>query len=251
MIELLPHSFHEKSIQTLTMTSFKGTVLVAGATGKTGVWIVKSLQSHHIDYHLFVRSGAKALDLFGPEIIDKLTIGTLEHPEEIKAALCYADAVICAVGGNVTDPASPPPSAIDRDGVKRLAKIAKEHGIKHFILISSLAVTKPEHPLNKYGQVLSMKLEGENEVRRLYSEPGYSYTILRPGGLIEGPPLMHAMIFDTGDKIETGTIRRSDVAEVAVISLLIRDAHNLTFELIQGEESPQSSLIQCFQQLNS
>ncbi|MFZ4524162.1 MAG: SDR family oxidoreductase [Chlorobium sp.] len=228
------------------MKSFNGTVLVAGATGRTGEWIVKRLQSHHIDYHLFVRSGAKALELFGPEIIDKLTIGTLEHPEEIKAALCHADAVICAIGGNATDPASPPPSAIDRDGIIRLATLSKERGVKHFILISSLAVTKADHPLNKYGQVLIMKLEGENEVRRLYSEPGYSCTILRPGGLLDGPPLMHSMIFDTGDRIETGVIQRSDVAEAAVLSLFIPQAHNLTFELIQAEETPQSSLSHFF-----
>ena len=228
------------------MTLFNGTVLVAGATGRTGAWVVKRLQSHQIDYHLFVRSGAKALELFGPEIIDKLTIGSIEHPEEIRAGLRHTDAVICAIGGNVTDPAFPPPSAIDRDGVKRLAKLAKEQGVRHFVLISSLAVTRANHPLNKYGQVLTMKLEGENEVRRLYSEPGFSYTILRPGGLTDGPPLMHSMIFDTGDRIETGAIRRSDVAEAAVISLFTPEAHNLTFELIEGEESPQSSLVQFF-----
>jgi len=228
------------------MTSFNGTVLVVGATGRTGEWVVKRLQSHHIDYHLFVRSGAKALELFGPEIIDKLTIGSVEHPEEIKAALCHADAVICTIGGKVTDPESPPPSAIDRDGVKRVANLAKEHGIKHFILVSSLAVTRPDHPMNKYGQVLTMKLEGENEVRRLYSEAGYSYTILRPGGLIDGPPLMHTLIFDTGDRIATGMIDRSDVAEAAVISLFTPAAHNLTFELIQSEAASHSSLSHFF-----
>lgn len=228
------------------MTSFKGTVLVAGATGRTGLWVVKRLQSHHIDYHLFVRSGAKAIELFGPEIIDNLTIGSVEHPEEIKAALCHADAVICAIGGNVTDPDALPPSAIDRDGVKRVAILAKEYGIKRFILVSSLGVTKPNHPLNKYGKVLSMKLEAEDEIRKLYSEPGYSYTIIRPGGLVNGPPLMHSLIFDTGDNIETGIIQRSDVAEIAVISLFTPAAHNLTFELIQAEEAPQSSLAHFF-----
>ena len=182
----------------------------------------------------------------GPEIIDKLTIGSVEHPEEIKAALCHADAVICTIGGKVTDPESPPPSAIDRDGVKRVANLAKEHGIKHFILVSSLAVTRPDHPMNKYGQVLTMKLEGENEVRRLYSEAGYSYTILRPGGLIDGPPLMHMLIFDTGDRIATGMIDRSDVAEAAVISLFTPAAHNLTFELIQSEAASHSSLSHFF-----
>jgi uncharacterized protein YbjT (DUF2867 family) len=224
------------------MTSFTGTVLVVGATGRTGEWVVKRLQHHHIDYHLFVRSSKKAVDLFGPQIIDKLTLGSIEHPDEIKAALSHADAVICAIGGKVTDPEAPPPSAIDRDGVKRLATLAKEQCIKQFILISSLGVTKPDHPLNKYGQVLTMKLEGEDEVRKLYTEPGYSCTILRPGGLVDGPPLMHNLLFDTGDKIATGRIDRSDVAEVAVISLFTPEAHNLTFELIQSEAAPHVSL---------
>ena len=228
------------------MTSFNGTVLVVGATGRTGEWVVKRLQQHHIDYHLFVRSGNKAVKLFGTQIIDKLTLGSIEQPEEIKAALNHADAVICAIGGKVTDPEAPPPSAIDRDGVKRLAILAKEQGIKQFILISSLGVTKPDHPLNKYGKVLTMKLEGENEVRRLYSEPGYSFTILRPGGLLDGPPLMHTLIFDTGDNIKTGTIDRSDVAEAAAISLFTPEAHNLTFELIQSEAAPHVSLSSFF-----
>jgi len=224
------------------MKSFNGTVLVVGATGRTGEWVVKRLINHHIDYHLFVRSGEKAIELFGPEVIDKLTIGSIEHSEEINSALLNADAVICAIGGKVTDPDAPPPSAIDRDGVKRLANLAKEHGIKQFILISSLAVTKPDHPLNKYGHVLTMKLEGEDEVRRLFSEQGYSYTVLRPGGLTDGPPLKHNLIFDTGDRITTGIIDRSDVAEVAVLSLFIPEAHNLTFELIQSEAAQHTSL---------
>ncbi len=228
------------------MKSFNGTVLVVGATGRTGLWVVKRLQSHNIKYHLFVRSAPKAIELFGLEISDKLTVGSVENPEEIKAALSHADAVICTIGGKVTDPEAPPPSAIDRDGVKRVATLAKERGIKKFILVSSLAVTKPEHPMNKYGQVLTMKLEGEHEVRALYSEAGYSFTILRPGGLIDGPPLMHNLIFDTGDKIATGIIDRSDVAEAAVISLFTPEAHNLTFELIQSDAAPNTSLSHFF-----
>ena len=228
------------------MKSFNGTVLVVGATGRTGLWVVKRLQSHNIKYHLFVRSAPKAIELFGLEISDKLTVGSVENPEEIKAALSHADAVICTIGGKVTDPEAPPPSAIDRDGVKRVATLSKERGIKKFILVSSLAVTKPEHPMNKYGQVLTMKLEGEHEVRALYSEAGYSFTILRPGGLIDGPPLMHNLIFDTGDKIATGIIDRSDVAEAAVISLFTPEAHNLTFELIQSDAAPNTSLSHFF-----
>ncbi|NTU98108.1 MAG: SDR family oxidoreductase [Chlorobiaceae bacterium] len=232
------------------MKTFKGTVLVAGATGRTGKWIVDSLQRHRISYHLFVRSREKALEMFGPEITDSIRIGSIENEADTRLALEGADAVISAVGGNVRDAGGPPPSAIDRDGVVRLASVARELNIRKFVLVSSLAVTRPDHPLNRHGRVLSMKLEAEDAVRKLFSESGYSYTIIRPGGLLDGPPFSHELIFDTGDRIETGVIRRSDVAEIAVISLFSPEAHNLTFEMIQGNEHPQSSLKHFFSQVS-
>jgi len=228
---------------------YNGTVLVAGATGRTGQWVVKRLAHYGIEHRLFVRSGSKAMELFSPVIADRLCIGSVENDADTAAAVAHADAVISALGGNVMDPASPPPSAIDRDGVIRLARHAAEAGVSHFILISSLAVTKPDHPLNKYGQVLSMKLEAENEVRRLFGSQGRQYTILRPGGLIDGAPLEHALVFDTGDRIVTGKITRADVAEAAVASLWTKEAKNLTFELIQGEEAHQESLASSFSAL--
>ncbi|ANT64929.1 MULTISPECIES: SDR family oxidoreductase [Prosthecochloris] len=230
---------------------YTGTVLVAGATGRTGRWVVERLAHYGIEHRLFVRSGSRAIELFGPEITDRLSIGSVENETDTASAVRNAHAVISALGGNVMDPNSPPPSAIDRDGVIRLAQHAATAGVSHFILISSLAVTKPEHPLNKYGQVLSMKLEAEDEIRRMFGSHGRHYTILRPGGLIDGAPLEHTMVFDTGDRIATGKITRADVAEAAVESLWTEAARNLTFELIQGEEVQQESFAGNFAALAS
>jgi len=229
---------------------FEGTVLVAGATGRTGQLVVRRLQAHGIEFRLFVRSGEKAIELFGPEIVDRLVIGSVLSDEEVKAAVRNIDALICAIGGNVMDPDAPPPSAIDRDGVIRLATAAKSAGVKTFVLISSLGVTHPEHPLNKYGRVLDMKLAGEDAVRKLYGEAGFRHTILRPGGLLDGPAFRHELRFDTGDKI-SGSISRGDVAEAAVISLWHPKAENKTFELIKAgeEEVPQTSLERFFEGL--
>jgi len=232
------------------MKPFEGTVLVAGATGRTGRLIVERLQARGIDYRLFVRSGVKAVEQFGPEVVDRLVIGSVLSDKEVEAAVQHIDAVICAIGGEVTNPEAPPPSAIDRDGVIRLATSAKAAGVKNFVLVSSLAVTHPEHPLNKYGRVLDMKLLGEDGMRELYGEAGFRYTVLRPGGLVDGPPLMHKLTFDKGDRI-TGTIDRSDVAEASVISLWHPKAMNQTFELIKAsdDEAPQSSLEPFFETL--
>jgi uncharacterized protein YbjT (DUF2867 family) len=231
------------------MLRYSGTVLVVGATGRTGQWVVKRLQHYGFDFRLFVRSGEKALEKFGPEVTDRLTIGSVEHEQEIVAACRHMDAVICALGSNVMDPEAPPPSAIDRDAVIRLATLAKAAGVTTFILISSLAVTRPEHPLNKYGRVLDMKLEGENGVRRLFTGSGRTFTVIRPGGLLDGPPLQHRLVLDTGDRITTGSTDRSDLAEIAVLSLVAPEAQNRTFELIRAEEAPQDSLLGCFRQL--
>ena len=229
---------------------FTGTVLVAGATGRTGRLIVQRLQAHGIDFRLFVQSGVKAVELFGPEIVDKLVIGSVLSDKEVEAAMQHIDAVICAIGGNVMNPEAPPPSAIDRDGVIRLATAAKAAGVANFVLISSLGVTHPDHPLNKYGRVLDMKLAGEEAVRKLYGEAGFRHAILRPGGLLDSPAFRHALCFDTGDKI-SGSITRGDVAEAAVISLWHPKAENRTFELIKAsdEEAAQSSLEGFFEAL--
>jgi len=230
------------------MQLFEGTVLVAGATGRTGQWVVRCLQNHRIDMNLFVRSQEKATGIFGPEITGRLTIGSLEHPEEIDAALKRCGAVISALGSHIGDPKEAPPSAVDRDGVIRLASQARRMGIRTFILVSSLAVTREDHPLNRYGRVLSMKLESENAVRKLFGEPGCSYTILRPGGLLDGPPLLHALLFDTGDTL-SGVIDRSDVAETCVLSLWHPAARNMTFELVRSGEARQNSLAPYFDRL--
>jgi len=229
---------------------FTGTVLVAGATGRTGRLIVQRLQAHGIDFRLFVQSGVKAVELFGPEIVDKLVIGSVLNDKEVEAAMQHIDAVICAIGGNVMNPDAPPPSAIDRDGVIRLATAAKAAGVANFVLISSLGVTHPEHPLNKYGRVLDMKLAGEEAVRKLYGAAGFRHAILRPGGLLDSPAFRHALRFDTGDRI-SGSITRGDVAEAAVISLWHPKAANKTFELIKAsdEEAAQSSLEPFFEGL--
>ncbi len=227
---------------------FDGTVLVAGATGRTGQWIVRRLQEHGIDWRLFVRSAKKAADLFGLEYADRFATGSIENTVDIESAVSGCSAVISAIGAYVTDPESPPPSVIDRDGMRAFAKIARDNEVKTFIQVSSLAVTKPEHPMNRYQDVLSMKLLGENAIRSVYHEKGFCYTILRPGGLQDGEPFRHFLQFGTGDTL-MGVIDRSDVAEAAVVSLWHPKARNMTFELIRSLPQPQSTIEPFFKQL--
>ena len=57
-----------------------------------------------------------------------------------------------------------------------------------------------------------------------------------------GEPLQHKLHVDTGDKMWSGWINRSDVAELLVVALWLEKAKNKTFEVINEADEEQKSL---------
>ncbi len=225
---------------------YQGRVLVAGATGKTGQWVVKRLLHHGIAVRVFSRDREKALALFGEKV--EIFIGRIQSSNDIDRAVSGCQAVISTLGSSsVTGESSP--GEVDRDGVIRLVDESAKAGLKHFAIISSLAVTKWYHPLNLFAGVLSKKWEAEEHLRSLFAKEGRTYTIVRPGGLKDGEPLRHKLRVDTGDRLWNGFINRADVAELLVISLWLDKAKNRTFEVINDIEEQQTSLERCYDAL--
>ncbi len=225
---------------------YQGRVLVAGATGKTGQWVVQRLLHYGIAVRVFSRSREKALALFGKGV--EIFEGKIQSSNDISSALNGCLAVISTLGSSSIKGESSP-GEVDRDGVIRLIDEAAKAGVQHFAIISSLAVTKWYHPLNLFAGVLSKKWEAEEHLRAIFAKEGRSYTIVRPGGLKDGEPLLHKLRVDTGDRLWNGFINRSDVAELLVISLWLENAKNRTFEVINESEEPQKSLEQCYDAL--
>ena len=222
-------------------------VLVAGATGKTGVWVVRRLLHYGIPVRVFVRSEEKARSLFGDAV--EVAIGKIQDAEAIGRAVSDCDAVISALGSSsVTGEASP--SEVDRDGAIRLIDEAAKAGVLHVAMVSSIAVTKWYHPLNLFGGVLSMKFAAEEHLRKTFGSAGRSFTIIRPGGLRDGEPLQHRLHVEQGDHLWNGWMNRSDVAELAVLSLWVEKAANKTFEVIIEAPEPQESLAGYFDKLS-
>ncbi len=226
---------------------FKGKVLVAGATGKTGQWVINRLKHYGIAVRALVRSEEKGKSL-GEGI--EYVLGRVQNYDELKKAVDGCDAVISALGASaIIGDASP--SEVDKDGVIRLVDAAADADVKKFVLVSSLCVTKTFHPMNLFGGVLSMKLAGENHLREVFSQNDRSYTVIRPGGLKDGEPFQYKIMFDKGDRISNGFVNRSDVAEVAALSLWLEGAKRQTFEMITMGEEKQDSLAPYFDQLDS
>jgi len=215
---------------------FQGKVLVAGATGRTGLWVVRRLLHYGISLRAFARRADKLAEFNNIEV----ELGHIQNPDAVRRCVRTCNAVICALGATApigTDS----PVQVDGDGTIRLIDAAADSGVQHFVLISSIAATKPFHPLNLFGGVLSQKRRAECHLEKVFSTEGRTFAIIRPGGLKDGEPFRHKLQLDVGDKI-SGVIDRSDVAELAVLSLWHPKAKNNTFEAIRLNEEAQTSL---------
>jgi uncharacterized protein YbjT (DUF2867 family) len=207
-------------------------VLVAGATGGVGSHIVRKLLHAGASVRILVRDADKARKLFaeadGPAALE-IIVGDVQQPATLIPAMGDVTRVLCATGSK-TPIGSNSPQHVDYEGVRNLADAAKGAGIERFLLVSSMAVTKPNHFLNAFGQVLTWKLRGENYLRA----SGVPYTIVRPGGLQDTPGGQRGLIFDQGDRVQ-GMISREDVGEVCVRALDREDTRNVTFEVMNSD----------------
>ena len=113
-----------------------------------------------------------------------------------------------------------------------------EAGVDPYVLVSSQGVTNDDHPLNKmFNNVLIWKRKGEEAV----AASGITYTIVRPGGLNDGPRGVKEIDFQQGDKSAQGdVISRADVARVCVAALEYEDARNKVFEIQTKDGEPQT-----------
>lgn len=206
-------------------------VLVAGATGRTGQHVVNALVLDKVAVRVLTRSLEKAENLFGDAV--QIHVTDVTDAESVAAAMVGVTDVVSAIGAGA--PVGPnSPEFVDYGGTKNLVDAAVAANVDQFVLVSSLGASHPDHPLNAvFGNVMAWKLKGEDALRA----SGLDYTIVRPGGLSDDPAREQSLIFDQGDKLESGRISRADVAEVCVAALAAPGARNRTFEVV-SEEGP-------------
>jgi len=206
-------------------------ILVAGATGRTGRIIVQKLLQRGLTPHVLARDLDAAQNRFGDDVIYHQ--GDVRALPTLLTAMTGMDAVISAIGSRAPV-GSNCPKHVDYEGVANLIQAATFQQVMRFILISSIAVTHPEHPLNQFGKVLDWKLSGE----QVLQESSLDYTIIRPGGLKDTPGGQNQLMVDQGDRI-IGTISRADVAEVCLHALQYPECKSSTFEVIESDHKGQ------------
>ena len=219
------------------------TILVAGASGRTGRYVVQHLQDDHLRFRAMTRNRAEAVKRLSAAdpAVDWNRVDWIEcdvrDPAQAAAAMRGVDRVISVIGANtVGDDNSA--EFVDYGGVRNLVDAAVREKVQQFVLLTAIGVTDPAHPFNKATKgALSWRFKGEEYLRA----SGLTYTIVRPGGLVNDPAGQKGLRLEQGDvwrPLLRSTLSRDDLALVLIEALRQPGARNVTFELVNDASLP-------------
>lgn len=162
--------------------------LVVGATGATGVEIVRELLKNGKKVTILVRNKTKAKTVF-KEVIEKISnvvegelgLGESLKNNDLVKVFRETDCVISALGSTYGEN----PKINDYDSIKELIELSEQAEVKKFIFVTSLYITRPytfvAYILNNIIPfVLGWKCLAENKLRL----SKLNYMIIRPGQLL-------------------------------------------------------------------
>ena len=214
---------------------------VVGATGRTGRRIVEQLVERGIPVRAMVRTLERGKELLPAGV--ELVVGDVLNLDELRGAIADSTVLLCATGAAPSfDPTGP--YRVDFEGTKNLAEVAKEKGIQHFVLVSSLCVSRFFHPLNAFWLILFWKKQAEEYLQK----SGLVYTIVRPGGLLDTDNT-DAVVMQPADTLFEGRIPRTKVAQVCIEALTDPNARHKIVEIVAQSEAIARPLAEQFSQV--
>lgn len=176
-------------------------IFLAGATGKTGRLLARELTSQGHAVTALVRDSSDTSVLPDSVVLKQadltdLAVGTCEG----------ADVVIFAAGsGGSTGPEMT--DKVDRQGAMQLVDLAKDAGVKRFVMLSSSGADQ-SNPSGDLAHYLKAKHDADEHLKA----SGMTYTILRPVTLTDDG--RSTDIFLGGNVEKTAKASRADVAYV-------------------------------------
>ena len=175
------------------------TILIAGATGKTGRLLTQELldQGHGVIALVRENSDTAALPDAAEQRQGDLT--------ELEPGVCEgADVVIFAAGsGGSTGPEMT--DKVDRDGAMRLIDLAKDAGVERFVMLSSIGADQAD-PSGDLAHYLKAKHDADEHLKA----SGLTYAILRPVSLTDDGRSADVILGDAVDP--SAEASRADVA---------------------------------------
>ena len=227
-------------------------VLVTGAGGKTGRLVMKKLLARPAFAPVGVVRTVESKEGLVKEGVpeSQITVADICDTESIQKACQGMDAIIIcssatpAPTGEMTPEGRPKlgfpngqPEQVDWIGQKNQIDAAKEHGVSHVVVCSSMGGTNPENPLNNFGRDETGKggniLLWKRKAEKYLIDSGITYTIIHPGGLVDEDGGKREIVVGVDDKqlgTENRNIPRADVAELLIASLEHESYKNRSFD---------------------
>lgn len=220
-----------------------GPVAILGASGRTAMEVSKDMAKNGVSVVTMTRTGKDPFEIIKLGENMKQRISHYPSPVNVVSEDSLREAlskvkpsgiIFCASaskkGGTAFE--------VDDKGVGNAAKISKELGSR-FILISALAVDRPESKsfkiTNKLGGnlngIMDAKMNGENKVRSILGGKSRDYVIIRPGVLMNGKSKIGASDLEVnqGDFIGGGLSR--DELSGVVVGAFLSDKKGVTIEV--------------------
>ena len=238
------------------------TVLVTGATGRTGSLVFQKLQAQPEVFTVrgLGRSSEKQQQVLGEQ--STCFLGDIRKPETLVEPLQGCNVLVIltsampVVVGQPEPGQRPPlgfltgemPEEVDYQGQVNQIDAAKAAGVEQIILVGSMGGTDPNHMLNKIGNgnILLWKRKAEQYL----IDSGIDYTIIRGGGLLDQPGGKRELLVGKDDHLLVNppdgiptSIPRADVAELVVQAILAPEARNKAFDVISKPEADSTTTI--------
>jgi len=113
-------------------------VSVFGATGGIGSQVVDQLRSHGHKVTAYVRNRSKVPAAWGDDV--NVVVGELSDPAAVEQAITGADAVVSALGPDLSRKATGLPLV---DGTKNIVGAMQQHGVRRYVGLGTPSVLDP------------------------------------------------------------------------------------------------------------
>jgi uncharacterized protein YbjT (DUF2867 family) len=204
-------------------------VLVAGANGQTARQLVRMLAEDGHEVRGLVRKEEQLSNVESdgaePALVD------LEEDEvdgKVGDAVRGCDAIIFAAGAGPGS-GNERKETMDHSGAVKLIEAAEQHGVRRYLMLSTMGADDPESRDEKMQPY--MRAKGKADARLRNSD--LDHTIIRPGKLTDDAGTGNIAAAESLGSY--GEIPREDVARAFAAALEAENTYGKTIEILSGD----------------
>ena len=191
-------------------------LVIFGATGKTGIELVKQALEKGHAVTAFVRDPAR-MAIEGENLT--LVTGDVFDPASVNQAVQGQDAVVCALGAG----SDLKKTTVRTTGTINIISAMQKNNVKRLMVVTAMGVGESWDNMSLFNKfffatLLKSSRDDHEKQEAAVKESELDWTIVRPSGLTDTP---RTGVYEVGENIPANTskIARADVADLILKEL--------------------------------